>query len=729
MLVRTLTALLLLTPLTPPARAAGDVPAAMARGAAWLVDQQDTTGRWPSPYSNEFAGGVEALCSLALLSAGVEPDHPAVQAGAGVARTAQTERTYVRALRLVLMLKLGDHPAAGDDLAWLIAQQAPSGGWNYGSGRMPIEADGSNTLLAVWALCQAERAGLDVPESALSAASDYWLSGVNLDGGWGYRRRGPDGVAVRPGSYGSMTAAGVYCCTCLGQIFARDVYDPPYTAGPAGRADAATSIDFAADRGGLWLAGHTGFDAVPADPMGLLSEDHLNYYLLFLARAADATGRWRLAGHDLAAGIRRQLLAGQRADGSWSGSADQTAQAMLALELTSRPMGVSVVSATGAEAYDRHSIANLVAWMNRQPGRAVRWQRIGPNAPAGALLDAPAAWLRWTPGMTLPTEQASALAELARRGGTVIVQCAAPEVAAEAIAALQALAPDATQAAPAGVEASLYHGRYDIDTHAPPRIIAVGGPLRTFGYVIADDLAGAWQRDRTDDYALLFHLGVNLLTDSPGLQPPPRKAPPTRPRMWLTVARVQAAPGWSAGDWAIPRVSDRLSSSLGLALIERSAETLNAPLGPNPPAVVWLTGVGAFELTESQRTHLQDYIQAGGTLWLDPADGSSAFVESARALLAQLFDRTQLVPVSAENPLVTGQIAGGAGADLREAIGRDAPARLLGGYHRGRLAAVLCEWAVTGPADGRMRLGPGMLEGQTAEMLAGNVLLLVATGP
>ncbi|HEY1065413.1 MAG TPA: hypothetical protein VGE52_04865, partial [Pirellulales bacterium] len=73
-----------------PARARGDlgaeqVAAAIERGAAYLIRQQTADGVW-SEWPNCESGTV-ALCTLALLNAGVSPDDPAVKKSLTYLRT------------------------------------------------------------------------------------------------------------------------------------------------------------------------------------------------------------------------------------------------------------------------------------------------------------------------------------------------------------------------------------------------------------------------------------------------------------------------------------------------------------------------------------------------------------------------------------------------------------------------------------------------------------------
>ena len=53
----------------------------------------------------DYPGGVGALCTLALLNAGVEPDDPTDTEGARYLRTIRPERTYVVALQTMVFAR------------------------------------------------------------------------------------------------------------------------------------------------------------------------------------------------------------------------------------------------------------------------------------------------------------------------------------------------------------------------------------------------------------------------------------------------------------------------------------------------------------------------------------------------------------------------------------------------------------------------------------------------
>ena len=82
---------------------AEQVRKAIDRGANYLLEQQRNDGSWPEMIAQP--GGVSALCTLALLNAGVEPDDQRMQKALNYLRTIRPERTYVVALQTMVFAR------------------------------------------------------------------------------------------------------------------------------------------------------------------------------------------------------------------------------------------------------------------------------------------------------------------------------------------------------------------------------------------------------------------------------------------------------------------------------------------------------------------------------------------------------------------------------------------------------------------------------------------------
>jgi len=191
--------------LATPALAATDdeVNAAVDRGLKYLEAQQQADGSFQGHWHGEgYKTGETALALLALLKAGLAPDHPRIEAGFTWLLERPLQRTYEVSLA-VLALEARYTPEAQasiDDvdplqtqirkrfqkgasprdrrwleqaLEFLVRAQAADGSWKYPHFGDP---DLSNAQFAVLALAAAERMGLRVDKAPLLKAVEYLLA-------------------------------------------------------------------------------------------------------------------------------------------------------------------------------------------------------------------------------------------------------------------------------------------------------------------------------------------------------------------------------------------------------------------------------------------------------------------------------------------------------------------------------------------------------------------------
>ncbi len=189
--------------------AQGDISAqqvreAIDKGVTYLKQQQkEVDGSWDE-YPG-YPGGTSALCTLALLNAGIEPDDPQIQKALNYLRKFKPESTYVAALQTMVFARAEpqkDLLLISRNVRWLesvqILEGPNKGAWSYpqhGSG------NNSNSQFALLGLHEAQRAGVPVSDRTWRLAQTYWEGCQNADGSWGYHK-------PMPGT-GSMTCAGI----------------------------------------------------------------------------------------------------------------------------------------------------------------------------------------------------------------------------------------------------------------------------------------------------------------------------------------------------------------------------------------------------------------------------------------------------------------------------------------------------------------------------------------
>ena len=191
-----------------------EVRQAIERGVEFLKAHQDKVrGGWPEHPAQP--GGLSALCTLALLNAGVTVDDPAMAKALDYIRSFdKPDMTYSvcaahdGAVRGGTQERPAHHSperevAGGTQLADGTSCRARSQGnvglFARGTGRAaattPIR---SSRMLA---LNEAERVGVEVNPATWRLAQEYWQQTQKEDGSWGYKPETP--------STGSMTCAGI----------------------------------------------------------------------------------------------------------------------------------------------------------------------------------------------------------------------------------------------------------------------------------------------------------------------------------------------------------------------------------------------------------------------------------------------------------------------------------------------------------------------------------------
>ncbi len=282
------------------------------RGLAWLAKSQQSDGSWGDNYGRQ--PGVVGLAVLAFLAHGEDPNFGVyskhIKRGLEFILKNQDKNSgYIRssmynhgfaALALAEAYGQVDDPRLGQALEkavkLLLNSQANNsyGGWRYQSTSRDADTTVSGACLV--ALLAARNAGLEIPETAIKKALDYYQSCQSTDGGFGY---------TSPGSSNGPTSA----IGTLVYALARKKKSAVYKA----------AIAFLSQGRGS-------------------QRNYYQYYYLYYASQAmfhSTPDKWAAWNKNNIA----QLEAAQQADGSWTGShgtAFCTSGALLSLALNFR---------------------------------------------------------------------------------------------------------------------------------------------------------------------------------------------------------------------------------------------------------------------------------------------------------------------------------------------------------------------------------------------------------
>ncbi len=667
--------LLLLTSSATAQLTSDHVARAIRAGSDWLLARQNADGSWSG---SSHRGGMTALCALALLNAGADPQDPAIQRAIRNLIGLPEERTYVVSLKCQALAAADPQRYAAqlaEAVKFLIDAQLPNGMWSYSKGRNH-GGDNSNTQFALLGLYEAYRVGVAVPKKTFHLASRHFVKSQARDGGWGYRGRTARG-------YGSMTAAGVASLAICGHRLMVPA-KPVFVDGACpscGQYQQSRPLA----RGLGWLVEHFSVRENPRRGSWLF------YYLYALERAGMATGLRAFGRHDWYRQGAAYLVTNQRPDGHWgeSRSPHQTAFALLFLAKGNRPVLIQKVQWDGRWNRNLHDLEHLTAFLGDRLGGPVTWQNTPLDVPLGSLRTSPILFVTGHEFPPFSPQEKLKLKDYVERGGGTLLleSCCGSEAFAEGFAKLaEELWPDqpVTKLPP---DHPVYHALLDVDR--PYGLRGIDHGCRTAVFFSPRALSVLWELRTVPEFSeRAFRIGANLAAYATGgeqLLPRlgnPDIAPAERvgqqraevPRGAVRIARLMHGGGWNLLPHAEVRLAELLHDRAGLDVVVRTRPVRATERAIYEFPVVFMTGVGRFEWSDDDLDALRTYLKRGGFLLVNNGCGREAFDRSFRENVATLYPDRKLAPLPADHPIYIG----GTGIDVGEVLYRPQWARKLG---------------------------------------------------
>ncbi len=698
---------------------ADQVRQSIDKGIGYLKSQQRLDGSWVDWGS--FPGGVTALCSLALLNAGVEPDEPEMKRALEWLRRQEPQTTYVVSLQTMVFAKVGD-PVDGllikRNVQWLEDTQIQEGE-NRGAWAYPrASGDNSNSQFALLGLHEAERAGAKVDPHTWALAKIYWEGAQKLDGSWGYTR----GRSSMNRSTGSMTCAGIASLVIASGKGNRTAA----TATADGRVQCCGGAkqNERIQRGLDWLGRNF---SVTGNP-GTRGGTWLLYYLYAVERVGRLTAHRFIGGHDWYREGAELLVSKQDSiSGFWKGVGHgeddplvATSFALLFLSKGRRPVLVGKLQYTDSDDWNEHphDVHNLTRYVEPRWKMDLTWQAVDQRAATVEdLLQAPVLYMcgKQNP---LPaagearTRLARQLRDYLDRGGFLFAEAYSDGVAfdqgfrelmelvfPEPEYALRTLPPEhpiwhaeelPKQLRP--LEGIEFGCRTSV-VYAPPE---ASRPSLSCLWELSDNrrrppLAPSVQQQV--DSAM--SIGINVLAYATNRELAPkdtyfrdrvqerRNDPMSRGR--VMVAKLRHPGGCNAAPRALVNLMDSLSEQTGMRC--GATDTLVRLTDPElfDHHLVFMHGRNRFRLTDEERRLLRLYIERGGMLMADSICASPAFTESFRREMAAILPGKALQPIPVDDPMLTTAYGG---FDLSTVQRRDPQAQAGPGPLRATLRRV-----------------------------------------
>jgi hypothetical protein len=688
------------------------------QGVKFLKSNQRPNGSWDD--FSQYHGGVTALCTLALLSSGVEPSDDSIQRALHYLRSVRTDKTYCVALQTMVLARAEpekDLSLIRRNVKWLEDTQIrgsngrTGGVWSYGGSFRLSNGDNSNAQFALLALHEAERVGVSAGARTWQLAKAYWEHCQNADGSWGYQRQG---AGSGPGT-GSMTCAGI---TSL--VIAADRAQANDARVVGNRIECCLAHDDKdadrVERGLRWLGQNYSVTQNPRAGVNLL------YYLYGLERVGRHTAKrflplprrpgqperadWYRDGADSL--VHSQKTLGGFWKGVGSGEDREligTSFALLFLSKGRWPVLVAKLQHSPGDDWNSHrnDVANLTHYVERRWKRDLTWQVVDLRlASVEDLGQAPVVYLCGSQdpvpeGPAKRNELAQKLRDYVDRGGFIfaeaygdgkgfnagfrkLMKLAFPEPEYN----LHLLEPEhPIWQAEEKVDPSQLRPMWGIEFGCRTSVVYIPAaePRASLSCLWEVSRPGREEKYSQPVQAQIdaaLSLGINVLAYATNrelrpndIQPrltPDQQGGDRAERGRLYVATLRHPGGCNAAPRAIANLMESASRELKIRTQVRNdllSITDNAIFDYH---LVFMHGRTAFHLTDAEREQLRKYAERGGILLADSICANRAFTESFRREMETIFPKQKLERIPVTDPLLTKTYGG---FDLKTVSRRD----------------------------------------------------------
>ena len=627
-----------------------DLQAQMDRLVGEIRKYQNPDGSWtgaPRFKKDQWPVGQTALAVLALASANVPADDPAMMKGLQYLLDNTTDKVYEASLK-AMALEMVDRRRYRDQIKamaeLLIRAQCDTGGWSYGEDACCCSvADNSNSQFAVLGLRSAALSGVAIPDSVWEGVWQYFSRGQNEDGGWGYR-------VDDKGSYASMTCAG----TASLYIAALRLH--------VSRGQCGKYIDDKRIRAGLgWLA----------DNFSVTENTNFSkykfYYLYALERVCVISARRYLGRRDWYLEGVTHLVRDPSGMEASKGDASEpplirACFALLFLSKGNAPVLIQKAQWTGSWNPHRYDAKFLVDYLRDQFDQQLAWQITPLEAPLDHLRASPILYVSGRGEFRLTETQLARLKQYMEGGGFVLVEANGGDRQFDrSLRSILRQHFDGAELAPLPKEHPLYTCHFDLAVEDRLPLEAISGPCWISLLYCPGGLSCPWDVARFSDPN--FKLGANIVTYVTGLEPlkgrlESQRAPateqeePAEMRGAFVVGQLVHGGNWKPHERAWNRILAAAHRHAGLSLF-------SAPISVDPERdslfkvhLLNITGTREFKLSQESVTKLRQYVERGGFIFAEAACGSRQFDESFRALMKEAFPDHPLEEVPVGHPLL-----------------------------------------------------------------------------
>lgn len=723
-----------------------DVDRAIEAARSYLWSRQNPDGGWQHvhyEYNHRLpANFTSAICTYALLEAGETPraNPRMAKAVEYLAQCSATDLRVVALRSMALGRVLADDKKSPyrkqlmEDLKWLMGAGKVRFGGSWGPGGPDPNGDNQCNQFGLMAMWESRQAGLQMRADIFRLAEQVWVKRQEKNGGWPLAEVA--GIVVEPDV--RMTAAGLsslYIC-----------WDVTTTASGRYRFHKSMTAawDFLDKNFTPDFIGNC-YSAYCIQQLGMLS------------------GRKFIGKHDWYAIAASRLAepkpTGSAYEGDEWGPIVRAAFELLLLARGRTPLTFNKLNYGETTSWNYHprDIARFTDYMKYNYERPMRWQVVTLADDVKTLQDAPLLFLEGDRPLSLKPKDWALLREYTLRGGTILfVPVQNSRLFLDSVKKELERLYDGPKRQ-AGRYYTLEqlpanHSLYSVQQKIPGGdkampLWAVGDGTRPLAIVCGRDIASAWQRKAYLPLKRDFDMGVNLFMYTTGknslssrMRPVFTQQAEGEIRHTARIAWLKHNGNWNTQPFALKSLSEKLIAENRLSL----KITEGCPLTPKDLKghhLLWMTGTDRFTLSPKERNALKQYLQTGGTLFVNAVGGAKDFDAAARKLLLELRDEMNLSDGEADlaSPLYTGVVADFRGpkiqnfSDLKRTIAlRTADPRFsspLYLYHRkDNILMIHAGRGIHDTLDGHTAFGAKSYMPETARDLAANIVLYAYAG-
>ncbi len=700
---------------------------------------------WPEMDGIHY-GGKTALATFALLSAGVSRHEPAVKHAVRFLEENSPPGTYSRALRANVWATLLERDAGVEDRGryrrllvedsrWLRDAMDADGWYDYGA-KVGSRGDNSCTqfgVLGTWACANLLR---EVDASYWTTVENHWLNTQLGDGSWAYGR---DDGSPRE----TMAIAGINSLyIVLDQYYAGR--GAPYARFEGIRKnrktiEAETRVLEGIRRGLAWMDLNM---IVPT----LAGGQWAGYRQFGMERLGVASGLKYIGGRDwYREGVEVAL---QR---EWGRDVVEDSFWLLFLVYGRAPILFNKLNVGSEECwnYYQRDLHYLCRHFNRLYENIHKWQIVTADSPLHDLLDAPLLYINGTARIEFTRMQREQLRAYCDKGGTIVGHANLSSAAfsdsfKEQFTALFGDRGWRFEGLAADHAVFRAGGQTDGATPVVP-LEGMSDGLRTFIFLLPQDIAGAWHRNLDTTHPDLFEIMVNIrqyaapaYNQLPGrLRAEGYAGDAVRPIGRVRVARLHVDDA-RVCPTAWQEMDPWMRHFRGLAVEATSDVVVASAADLAGYNLLHIAGRGPWQPDNALRTALRDYVAGGGLVLADAVGGDRRFAESFEQYLREEYAET-FEPIDETHPIVTGRLRCGSPLrhlrpnrwSLAQLAGRATPPIRTAGVGR-TVGIVFCPFDLTAAINGHLVYNALGYEPASARSIAGNVLayaILPREGP